>query len=444
MSQISSPAVILRGQTISFKADPFVVPPDEAVCHDSEGAVLLENGLIQKKGPAREVISQNPGVPVNDCGDALIMAGFVDTHMHYPQTDIIASYGEQLLEWLERYTFPQEQRFEDPSFAKHAAEFFLDQCLSNGTTTACVYGSVHPQSIDALFEASTSRRVRMAAGKACMDRNAPEGLMDNAQSAYDQSRALIEKWHGKARSTYAITPRFAPTSTPEQLEALGALWVENPTCLMQTHLGETRAEITWVKDLFPNSQDYLGVYEDFGLTGPGAIFGHAIYLTEREKQVMEASGSSIAHCPTSNAFIGSGKFNMHEATEAGLPVSLASDVGAGTSFSMFATLRSAYEAAHFNGIPLNPIQAFWLATCAGAKAMRMEDKIGNLEIGMEADLIVIDLDSTPLIENRMARADSLEDILFAQMILADDRAIKETWSGGLCVWQKDPIPMQAR
>ena len=444
MSLMKTPAVILRGQTLSFSGNPFLQPPEETLCHDSDDAILLENGVIKAKGAAADVIKVNPNTPVNDCGDALIMAGFIDTHMHYPQTDIIASYGEKLLDWLERYTFPQEQRFEDAFIASQAADFFLDQCLSNGTTTACIYGSVHPQSIDALFEASTGRRLRMAAGKACMDRNAPEGLRDTAQSAYDQSRALIEKWHDKSRCTYAVTPRFAPTSTPEQLEALGALWAENPTCLMQTHLGETQAEIAWVKELFPDAKDYLGVYEDFGLTGPGAIFGHAIYLTEREKQVMHASGSAIAHCPTSNAFIGSGLFNMHEATNAKLPFSLASDVGAGTTFSMFATMRSAYEAAHFHGIPLNPIQAFWLATCGGAQTLRMGDKIGNLEVGMEADLIVIDLDSTPLIENRMARAENLSDILFAQMILADDRAIKETWSGGLCVWQKDPIPMQAR
>jgi guanine deaminase len=434
MSQYRTPPVILRGQTLSFDGNPFKQDPISTLRHESDGAVMLEGGRIIAAGPATDVIKANPGYDVTHYGDdSLIMAGFVDTHMHYPQTDIVASYGEQLLEWLERYTFPEEQRYGDPAYARLMADVFLDQCLSNGTTSASVYATVHPESADAFFEAASARNLRMACGKVCMDRNAPDGLMDTAQSAYDQSAALIKSWHGKGRNTYAITPRFAPTSTPEQLEALGALWQEHPTALMQTHISENADEIKWVAELFDDLPDYFGVYDAFGLTGPGSIFGHAIHLTDRERAAMTASGSAIAHCPTSNAFLGSGVFNI--AANRGTPLGLASDVGGGPDFSMFATMRAAAEAASFHGNSLHPAQAFWLATIGGAEVLRMDDRVGNLDIGKEADLIVIDLKSTDQLTRRIGRATSLEDVLFAQMILADDRAIRETWIGGLCQYQ---------
>jgi guanine deaminase len=271
MSQYRTPPVILRGQTLSFGGNPFKSDPASTLRHESDGAVMLEGGRIIAAGPAAEVIKANPGYDIQSYGDdALIMAGFIDTHMHYPQTDIVASYGEQLLEWLERYTFPEEQRYGDPVYARSMADAFLDQCMINGTTSASVYATVHPESADAFFEAASARNLRMACGKVCMDRHAPAGLMDTAQSSYDQSETLIKKWHGKGRNTYAITPRFAPTSTPEQLEALGALWQEHPTALMQTHLSENATEIKWVAELFDDLPDYFGVYDAFGLTGPGA------------------------------------------------------------------------------------------------------------------------------------------------------------------------------
>lgn len=434
MSQYRTPPVILRGQTLAFNGNPFKQDPSSTLRHECDGAVMLEGGRIIAAGRAGDVISANPGYDVTHYGDdALIMAGFVDTHMHYPQTDIVASYGEQLLEWLERYTFPEEQRYGDPDYARLMADVFLEQCLRNGTTSASVYATVHPESVGAFFQAASDRNMRMACGKVCMDRNAPAELIDTAQTAYDQSAALLKRWHGKGRNTYAITPRFAPTSTPEQLEALGALWQENPNALMQTHISENAEEIKWVTELFDDLPDYFGVYDAFGLTGPGAIFGHAIHLTDRERAAMAASGSAIAHCPTSNAFLGSGVFNM--AVNRGTPISLASDVGGGPDFSMFATLRAAAQAARYHGHSLHPVQAFWLATIGGAEVLRMGDRVGNLAVGMEADLTVLDLKSTEQIARRIDRAENIEDTLFAQMILADDRAVRETWIGGVRQYQ---------
>jgi guanine deaminase len=431
--------LILKGQTLSFTDDPFRVGPEAAVTHRSDGAVLIEDGSIRAVGPAAEILASDPTAPVVDYGDCLITAGFVDCHAHYPQLSIIASYGAQLLEWLEKYTFPTESAFADPERARAAASFFLDQGLRNGITTSSVYATVHPGSVDAFFEAASARGLRMACGKVLMDRNAPDALRDTAQTGYDQSKALIEKWHGVGRNIYAITPRFAPTSTPAQLEAAGALWKEYPETLMQTHLSENPKEIAWVEELFPEAPDYFGVYEIFGLTGPGAIFGHAIHLSARERAAIRDSGSAIAHCPTSNAFMGSGLFDMKGLRDTARPVTLglATDVAGGSSLSMFATLRGAYEIAQLRGYSLHPAKAWYLASAGSAAAMGLDGRVGNLAPGMEADIVVIDLASTPLIANRMAGADSLWDALFAQMILADDRAIRATYAAGKLVFENN-------
>lgn len=424
--------LVLKGQVLSFAGDPFSDGPDAALRFESAGAVHMADGIIQAVGPAEEVVAGAPGATVVDHGGHLISAGFVDCHAHYPQLPIIASYGEQLLEWLETYTFPCEAAFGDAAHARAAADLFLDEALRNGTTTASVYATVHPESVDAFFQVSEERGLRMACGKVLMDRNAPENLLDTPQSGYDQSKALAEKWHGRGRSIYAVTPRFAPTSTPEQLEAAGALWRELPGTLMQTHLSENHSEIAWVKDLFPDTTDYFGVYEKFGLVGPGAIFGHAIHLTEREGAAIRDTGSAIAHCPTSNMFIGSGFFDMAGLRDVDRPVTvgLASDVAGGTSLSMFKTMRAAYEVAQLRGHSLHPYQLWYLATLGSAQAMGIDDRVGNLAPGMEADVIVIDPASTELIARRAAEAESLRDLLFAQIILADDRAIRAVYAGG--------------
>ena len=432
-------SVILKGQTLAFVDDPFVVGPDLATRFETDGAVWIEGGLVRAFGPADAIIAEASSVPVHDFGKHLITAGFVDCHAHYPQLPIIASYGEQLLTWLEKYTFPTETAFQDAGVAAEAASFFVDECLRNGITSSAVFATVHPESVDVFFEAAAARNLRMACGKVLMDRNAPDGLRDTAQDGYDQSKALIDAWHGKGRNVYALTPRFAPTSTPEQLAAAGALWSEYPDILMQTHLSENPKEVAWVADLFPDAPDYFGVYEHFGLVGPGAIFGHAVHLTNRERAAIRDTGSAIAHCPTSNTFIGSGLFDMQglRDREATIPVGLATDVAGGSSLSMFTTMRTAYEIAQLRGYSLHPAKAWHLATVGSATAMRIADKVGNLAPGMEADLIIIDLTSTNLIRRRVARAENIWDVLFAQMILADDRAIAATYVAGELVYRQD-------
>ncbi len=429
---------ILRGQTLAFSGNPFEVGVEDAVDYRQDGAVVVEGGRIADVGAATDIIKQYTCAPVINYGDALIMAGFIDTHTHYPQVDIIGSNSQGLVDWLQKHTFPCEAQFDNKAVAENSAEFFLDQCFLNGITTASVYCTVHPQSAESFFEAATRRNVCMAAGKVCMDSNTPADLADTAQTAYDQSKALIERWHDEGRNQYAITPRFALTSSPAQLEALGGLWSEHPTALMQTHLSETKDEIARVLEQHPTYDSYFQVYQSFGLTGEGAIFGHCIHLSDDERRAIAVSGAAIAHCPTSNAFMGSGIFDL-DATRRTAPeiiVSLASDVGAGVSFSMFATMRAAYEATRLHGVVLHPAEAFWMATCAGAKAMRLDDRLGNLVPGMDADLVVLDLKSNPLIARRVARAEDFFDVLFAQIIMADDRAVKETYVAGNIVYQR--------
>lgn len=429
---------ILRGQTLSFSTNPFHGDPAASLDHCEDGAVLMEGDRIAAVGSTSELIKQHADIPVTHYGDGLIMAGFKDAHIHYPQIDIIGSHAEGLIEWLQRHTFPCETQFDDPDIARRTAEFFLDQCFLNGVTSASVYCTVHPQSVTSFFEAASQRNACMTAGKVCMDRNAPAGLSDSAQSAHDDTKKLIDRWHGKGRNKYAITPRFALSSSPEQLEALGALWDENPSALMQTHLSETEDEIAKVLAQFPDHKNYTEIYESFGLIGPGAIFGHAIHLSDKERDALNDSGSAIAHCPTSNAFMGSGHFDLRATGRAGpqIPIALASDIGAGTSFSPFATMRAAFEAARHHGNALHPAEAFWMATCGGAKAMRCDDRIGNLARGMDADLVVLDLKSTPLIARRVERANDIHEILFAQMIMADEHAIKATYVAGEKVFER--------
>ncbi len=429
---------ILKGQIITFIDDPFFVDPDAAVCFYANGALWLDDGQIKDIGTAADILAKANGVPVIDYGGSLISAGFVDCHVHYPQLPIIASYGEQLLEWLERYTFPCEGAFGNKKYARKVADCFLNECVRNGTTTAAVFASVHTESVDAFFEAATERGLRMACGKVMMDRNAPDDLLDTADTSYELSKKLLQKWHKIGRNIYAITPRFAPTSSPEQLRAAGTLWREYPDASMQTHLSENVDEIKLVEELFPEQQDYLAVYETFELLGHGAIFGHAIHLSQREQDALRSSGSAVAHCPTSNMFIGSGLFDTLGMRGLSPPVTvgLGSDVGGGTSLSMFSTMRAAYETAQLRGQSLHPAKLWYLATMGSAKAMRLEDCIGNLKPGTEADLVVLDLKSTPLIDNRVQTACDIWDLLFAQIILADDRAVEATYAGGELVYKR--------
>lgn len=420
-------ADLLLGQVLSFTDDPFIAG-ETAARHDAHGAVLVENGRITATGPADSLRARHPQARVHDYGQALITAGFIDAHVHYPQTAIIASWGKRLIDWLNSYTFPEEMRFADPAYAAQIADRYLDLATAHGTTTVCTYTTIHPASVDAIFTAAQARGMRLYAGKTCMDRNAPDGLRDTAQSAYDDSKRLLEKWHGQDRLSYVITPRFSPTSTPEQLAALGSLWREYPDCLMQTHLSEQTDEIAWVRDLYPQSRDYLDTYESQGLLREGALYGHAIHLTDRERSRLIEAGASLIHCPTSNTFIGSGLFDMSLARH--LRVGLATDTGGGSSFSMLHTMAAAYEIGQLRGQALHPSQLIWLATVGSARALHAETRIGNIAPGMEADLTILDLASTPAIEQATRRAETIWQALFPTIMMGDDRAVKSVWIGG--------------
>ena len=358
------------------------------------------------------------------------MAGFVDAHVHYPQTAIIASWGKRLIDWLNTYTFPEEMRFVDPTYAAEISARYVEFALRNGTTSMASYCTIHPESVEAFFTAAADRNMCVVAGKTCMDRNAPDGLRDSAKSAYDDSKSLIERWQGVGRAHYAITPRFSPTSTPEQLEALGALWAEHPECLAQTHLSEQTDEIAWVHELFPNARDYLDIYETFGLLGERGLYGHAIHLEPREMDRLAEVGASVVHCPTSNTFIGSGLFNTAGMMTRGINVGLATDTGGGSSFSMLRTMAATYEIAQLRGVALHPAQLLWLATCGSARALHLDHQIGNIASGMAADMVVLNLASTPAIAQRSARAEDIWEEIFPTIMMGDDRAIAATYVAG--------------
>jgi len=423
-----APKTILQGRVLSFSGSPFTEAPTDAITLTE--AVLLDGGFIGAVGNASALKRDHPDADVVNYGNHLIMAGFVDAHVHYPQTAMIASWGKRLIDWLNSYTFPEEMKFGDADYAAEIAERYLDLTTAHGTTTMCSFCTIHPESVDAFFAAAQARGQRVVAGKTCMDRNAPEGLRDTPQSAYDQSKALLERWHGVDRISYAITPRFSPTSTPDQLEAMGALWGEHPECLMQTHLSEQVDEIEWVKSLFPQARDYLDTYERFGLLNARGLYGHAIHLEPRERDRLRETGAGLVHCPTSNTFIGSGLFDMDGLMREEQRIGLATDTGGGSSFSMLHTMAAAYEIGQLRGVPLHPAHLLWLATAGSAQVLHMADRIGNIAPGMEADLIVLDLASTPAIAQREASANDLWEAIFPTIMMGDDRAIAEVWIAG--------------
>lgn len=425
----SADATAFRGGVLHFLRDPGdATDPAGSYEYFEDGVLVVRDGLVAETGPAREVLARLPAeTPIVDRTGKLILPGFVDCHIHYSQTDVIASYGEQLLEWLDRYTYPAERRFADAGHAREVADFFLDELLRNGTTTALVLGTVHPESVDAFFAAAQARSLRMAAGKVLMDRNCPEFLRDTAESGYAESRALIEKWHGRDRLLYAITPRFAPTSTEAQLERAGDLAAEFPDVFVHTHLAENRKEVAWVRDLFPWARSYLDVYARFGLVRPRSVFAHCIHLDEEDLETLAEQRALAAFCPTSNLFLGSGLFDLRRMRNLGVLVGIATDVGGGTSFSMLKTLAEGYKIAQLADQPLSAYRAFYLATLGGAQGLHLDERIGNFAPGREADFVVIDLAATPLAARRHARTGTLEERLFMAMMLGDDRFIAETY-----------------
>ena len=426
-----------RAAILHSLADPREVGVEKSYEYFEDGVLVVEDGKVAQLGAAQSLLASLPtGTEVTEYPDALITSGFIDTHIHYPQTGMIASYGEQLLDWLNTYTFPTERAFADKAHASEVAEVFLGELLRNGTTTALVFGSVHKESVDAFFEQAEKLNLRMIAGKVLMDRNAPDYLTDTAESGYADSKELIERWHGKGRLHYAVTPRFAPTSTPEQLALAGKLYKEYPDLYMHTHLSENRKEIEWVRELFPEQNGYLDVYDHHGLIGERSVFAHGVHLCDDECKRLGETGSAVAFCPTSNLFLGSGLFDLEKVEGHGVRVGLGTDVGAGTSFSQLQSLNEAYKVMQLQGKKLDPFKSLYLATLGGARALYLEDRIGNLQPGKDADFVVLDYKATPLIDYRMRQAKTLEERLFALMMLGDDRAVKETYAAGVSVHKK--------
>ena len=421
---------ILIGTILSFNENPFHYELTDSVNIDENTAVLIDGNKIKKIGSPNKLIADTPDAEVYNFEEKLLMSGFIDAHAHYPQTPIIASWGKRLIDWLNTYTFPEEEKYGNLKYAEKVAELYLNFLISNGTTSVSTYCTTHPESVDAIFSAAQKRNMCLVAGKNAMDRNAPKALLDTPQSAYDESKKLIHKWHRTGRLRYAITPRFSPTSSPEQLSMLGKLWTEYPDCLMQTHLSEQVDEIEWVKSLFPNTRDYLDTYEQFGLLGANAIFGHAIHLKKREIDRLKDVGAGVVHCPTSNTFIGSGLFDMEHLQKQRIPIGLATDTGGGSSFSMFRTMASCYEIAQLRNNALHPAQLLWLATMGSAKTLHLEKEIGNLKVGYIADVIAIDLKSTDVITQRADLAMDIWEAIFPTIMMGDDRAIAATFMAG--------------
>ncbi len=421
---------ILRSKILHFLHDPFT-HGDDAWEYFEDGLLIVNQGRVETVGPAAELMPMiHDSAHIEHLPDHLITPGFVDTHIHFPQTEMIAAFGEQLLSWLNTYTFPSEAKFADYDYGKQTATVFLDELLRNGTTTALVFGTVHPTSVDAFFGEAQQRGLRMIAGKVLMDRNAPAALCDTPQTGYHQSKSLIEKWHNIERLQYAVTPRFAPTSTTEQLQTAGQLLQEHPDVYMHTHLAENPQEMAWVAELFPESATYLDVYDKANLLGKRSIFAHGIHLQDCDCERLAKTNSALSHCPTSNLFLGSGLFNLKQMQSLGVKVGLGTDVGGGTSFSMFRTMDEAYKIQQLRGHTLDPFQAHYLATLGGAKALDLNDKIGNFETGKEADFIVLNLKATPFLSYRTPYCQSIKELLFVLNTLADDRVVDRVYAMG--------------
>jgi len=440
MTETQSEFTLVLGDILDFVGDPEKLG-EQAYRYFSPGALLIKAGKVVAAGEQlfiqdKYATQLNDDVTLHDFTGQLIIPGMIDTHIHFPQTEMIGAYGEQLLTWLEKHAFPAEHKFKDPVYAAQIANIFLDELLRNGTTTALVFGTVHPESVDAFFTEAQKRHLRMIAGKVMMDRNCPETLSDTAESGYQESKALIEKWHGVDRLSYAVTPRFAPTSTPEQLQNCGKLLKEYPGVYMQTHLSENKDECHWVKDLFPENEDYLSVYESAGLVQKRAVFAHGIYLSEREMKSLASHEAAIAHCPTSNLFIGSGLFNLKACEHHGVSVAMGTDVGGGTSFSLFQTFNEAYKIQQLQDNSLSAFKGLYLSTLAGAEVLDLTGTIGNFMPDCEADFVVLDNAPTPFLEFRLQQCKDLEERLFTLMTLGDDRCISETFVMGKSIYKK--------
>lgn len=426
---------IYRARLFTPVSDPFATGVESTfVAHDDAFLAVDDEGRISGLGPW----SEHPAGDVVDLGRrALISPGFIDTHLHAPQLEMIGSYGGHLLEWLNRYTFPTEAKFADPEHARRIAEAFFDELLRNGTLTALIFSTIHEKATDIFFEEAERSGFRGIIGKAMMDRNAPDYLLETARDSYDRSRALLQKWHNRGLLRYAVTPRFAPTSTPALLEAAGSLKKEFPDVYVHTHISENKAEVQWVHELFPEAE-YADVYDRYGLLGDKSVLAHGVHLNEEELDLLNRRGSRIAHCPNSNLFLGSGLFPLHHVLEAGVIVGLGTDIGAGTTPSMFTAMADAYKVQQVQNVSLSPFHLWYLATLGGAKALSMQQETGSLEPGKSADFVVLDLEATPLIAMRSERASSVEDLLAGLIFMGDDRVVSQAYIAGREVSRRSP------
>jgi guanine deaminase len=424
---------LLRGRTLTFLRWPDSVDDHAAYAYEEDGGLLIRGGEIVAAGGYADVARQaGEGAKKIDHRPHLLLPGFIDAHVHFPQMQVIASYGAELLDWLNTYTFPEETKFSNTQHGRRIARLFLDETVRHGTTTVAAYCSVHKESAEAFFAESHDRNMLNIAGKVMMDRNAPEGVLDTPQSGYDDTKALIAEWHGKGRQQYAVTPRFAITSSPEQMEMAGALMREFPDLHMQTHLSENDKEIAFTQELYPWSRDYTDVYEHYGLLGRKALLGHCIHLSEREADALSDSGSVAVFCPTSNLFLGSGLFDYqrYRTRQKPLRIAAATDVGGGTNYSMLRTMDEGYKVIALNGEKLNPFQSFWQLTRGNAEALSVADKVGTLDVGTDADVVVLDSSATPAMKLRMETVKTLAEELFLLQTLGDDRAVKEVYIAG--------------
>ncbi|MGZ6039348.1 MAG: guanine deaminase [Phenylobacterium sp.] len=429
-----------RSALIHMLDDPCRTPAAEAFAYHEDGLLVVEDGHVAAFGAYADLA---PGLPQGTAVEAfpgkLIAPGFVDAHIHYPQTDVIAAWGSQLLDWLHSHTFPAEQAFADRAHADEASAFFLDELLRHGTTSALVFGTVHKTSVDALFEAALARNMRLVAGKVLMDRNAPATLTDTVETGRADTEALIREWRGRGRLGYAVTPRFAVTSSDAQLTMAGEVAAAHPEVLIHTHMSENLQEIARVGELFPDHRDYLDVYARHGLVTPRSVFAHCVHTTDNALRRMQAAGSAAVFCPSSNLLLGSGLFSLRQACGCGVTVGLGTDIGAGASFSLLNMMGEAYKVGQLGGEALDPMHAFYLATLAGARAMKIDGHVGNLAPGKEADFLVIDLAATPLLARRTAAAASIAEKLFVLSLLGDDRAIERTYLAGALAHSRDRL-----
>ncbi len=417
-----------RASILHCLGDPGEQADSSAVQYFADGLLIVEDGHVAALGEAEAMAAGLANdFELIDHSGKLIVPGFIDCHVHFPQVDIIGSCSEQLLDWLARYAYPAEEAFADAEHAHAVAEFFTDELLRNGTTTALVFPTVHTQSVDAIFGAADKRGMRLLSGKVLMDQNCPETLRDDPESACHDSRRLIEKWHGKNRLGYAITPRFAITSSEAQLRAAGKLAAEFPDVHVHTHLAENSDECTLIAQQFPWSRSYFDVYEQLGLVRERSVFAHCLHLDDQDRLQMAKRGAAIAFCPTSNLFLGSGLFDLRAARECGIRTGIATDVGGGTSLSMFRTLSDAYKVLRLQGQTLPAFRALYLATLGAAKALYLDDKIGNFIAGKEADFVVIDYAASSITRRRLSHCVDIAERLFALITLGDDRSIAATY-----------------